>query len=309
MLSICIPIYNYDVTSLVRELSVQANKLGIQYEIICIDDYSEKSFIALNEVDCSKYGKYFQLNKNIGRSKIRNLFLNYSKFDYMLFLDCDSIIISDNFIENYFTILKKQKPEVICGGRIYQKIKPERQKRLRWKYGLIKESQPLEIRQMDPNKSFMTNNFVVSRKLLGNLKFNEQLRQYGHEDTLFGFQLKKNNISIKHIENPVLNGGLEVNSEYLKKTEAGLLNLIYVIDYTGNDPELINDITILKYYQKVKKKHLTGMIVTVFYMFGTSIKYLLSKGIANLFLFDFYKLGFFATQMRLKNRNSKYQIN
>jgi hypothetical protein len=191
-------------------------------------------------------------------------------------------------------------PQVICGGRIYDKTKPKRNKRLHWKYGMFKESQPCSKRQMNPNKSFMTNNFIIKREILEKLKFDERLSQYGHEDTLFGFQLKINDVAVKHIDNPVLNGCLEDNSEYIKKTEAGLLNLVYVLDFTGHDPEIIKDITILKYYNKCKSIYLTGIIIGVFNIFKPLIKFILSLGIANLFLFDFYKLGYFARQMKKK---------
>ncbi len=302
MLSICIPIYNQDINELVAALHNQAIHLEIPYEIICIDDCSEKSFIKLNEDTCSKSSKYIKLDQNIGRSKIRNLFLNYSRFDYLLFLDCDSVIISENFISKYNTFLKEEIPLVICGGRIYDKTKPPRQKRLRWKYGSLKESQPFNIRQKNPNKSFMTNNFVISRKILENLKFDERLSQYGHEDTLFGFQLKKNNISIKHIDNPVLNGELETNSEYLKKTEFAFSNLKYVLEISNFNKDLIKDITILKYYEKCRRIGLRWIIIALFIVFKPFLKFILSAGIANLFLFNFYKLGYFGVQMKLNKK-------
>ena len=54
------------------------------------------------------------------------------------------------------------------------------------------------------------------------ISFNERLSGYGHEDTLFGYELNKNNIQIHHIDNPVLNGHLDTNEAFLLKTEEGL---------------------------------------------------------------------------------------
>ena len=48
MLSILIPVYNYDVYALVSELKHQADELGIKYEILAQDDNSQK-FTADNE--------------------------------------------------------------------------------------------------------------------------------------------------------------------------------------------------------------------------------------------------------------------
>ena len=38
MLSVCIGIYNYDVNQLVKDLCKQADKLGIEYEILLLDE-------------------------------------------------------------------------------------------------------------------------------------------------------------------------------------------------------------------------------------------------------------------------------
>ena len=40
---------------------------------------------------------YRELPQNLGRSKIRNVLGKAAKFDYLLFLDCDSKVVSDNY--------------------------------------------------------------------------------------------------------------------------------------------------------------------------------------------------------------------
>ena len=91
-LSVCIPVYNQDVTGLVYSLleQIKSSALGQLVNIIIIDDHSEESFYSLNRV-LSKEVTYKYLDKNIGRSKIRNKFLKYSESDYLLFIDCDYI--------------------------------------------------------------------------------------------------------------------------------------------------------------------------------------------------------------------------
>ena len=95
MLSVCIPVYNFNVTSLVEELSKQVRNLEVQVEIIIIDDCSLEAFRQVNEKACSRE-TYIKLSENIGRSKIRNLFLEHAANEYLLFLDCDSVVISEN---------------------------------------------------------------------------------------------------------------------------------------------------------------------------------------------------------------------
>jgi glycosyltransferase involved in cell wall biosynthesis len=308
MLSICIPIYNIDVTGLVNALHKQTERINITFEIICIDDCSADLFREKNREVCTNYGTYIQLAQNIGRAKIRNLFLNYVKYNYLLYLDCDSVIVSNDFIKQYIDVIKEGRGSVICGGRIYDEKKPERQKTLQWYYGHYKESMPVAIRQLNPNRSFMTSNFVIHRNIFDQIKFEERLLQYGHEDTLFGFQLKKKHIPIIHVDNPILNGELENNAEFITKTELGLGNLINVLDYVNHDPEFIEDVSILNFYQKCSKKHITWIIVIIFSTFKPLLKFFLSIGFVHLLIFDFYKLGYFSKNYKKMQLGKRQMI-
>ena len=160
MISICIPVYNFDVTFLVSELSEQIKALNEDIELILIDDSSNVEYKEINR-QISKDHTYIELPENIGRSRIRNLFLKYSVFRYLLFLDCDCSVQSEGFLGKYLDIIK-QNPSVVCGGSIYDTKSPGRDKMLRWKYGALRESKPCHIRNKFPNRSFMANNFPVS---------------------------------------------------------------------------------------------------------------------------------------------------
>ena len=74
MISVCIPVFQVEVERLVNELNNQIQNLEV--EIILIDDASD-TWIREKNTDL-KVDKYIQLHQNIGRSKIRNLFLKYS---------------------------------------------------------------------------------------------------------------------------------------------------------------------------------------------------------------------------------------
>ena len=83
MLSVCIPVYNFDVTELITDIRNQINTDDLDAEIIFIDDASQEEMRQRNEIVKSLTDHYILLEKNIGRSKIRNLFLKYSKSDYL----------------------------------------------------------------------------------------------------------------------------------------------------------------------------------------------------------------------------------
>ncbi len=290
MISICIPVYNFNIAGLVADLCREAKEINVSYEIVVIDDGSSQAYTRMNEQACKEV-KYIALDKNIGRARIRNLFLKHTKFDNLLFLDCDSKIISKDFISKYIASIKQYEYNIIYGGRVYNKTAPERKKMLNWKYGVRRESQTLNLRLASPNKSFTTNNFLVHRKVLEEVPFDERITGHGHEDTLFGFELGKRGIKISHIDNPVLNGNMEDNIVFLKKTEQSVINLIHILNYVHNDSEFVQDVNILRVYKKIDSRHLTGIIKFSFILCKPFLKFILSKGIVSLKLFDFYKLG------------------
>ena len=96
-LTVCIPIYNQDVTGLVYALLKQTKLTKGCVNIVVLDDHSETAFHQINSV-LSKDVSYIRLDSNIGRSKIRNKFLEYTDSDYLLFIDCDSTIVDDRYI-------------------------------------------------------------------------------------------------------------------------------------------------------------------------------------------------------------------
>jgi len=291
MISICIPVYNFDINPLIKSLSTQIQHNNLLAEIIIIDDCSNENYQSINN-DIATKENYIKLGENVGRSKIRNLFLKYARFDYLLFLDCDSLIINENFISNYIDILAQENHKVVCGGRVYPKCNQGRNKMLRWKYGIKKESQPAIIREQMPNKSFMTNNFLIHRSVFKIIKFDERIASYGHEDTLFGYLLKKAGIPIKHIENAILNGDLETNRDYLLKTQEGIKNLVKIVQFVNYDSDFIKDVSLLNFYRKVESTKLLKFVNIAYKLSRSLIIWLLLKGIVSIKLFDFYKLGY-----------------
>lgn len=290
MLSICIPIYNFDVQNLVYELLSQMDR---EFELILIDDASEIHFQEKNSNLKAEKIRYIQLKENVGRSKIRNLFLQYATKDYLLFLDCDAIIHQKDFLKKYTDYLTED-PLVICGGRLYPEELKEADRKLRWKYGLQFESKSVEERRKSPNSSFMTNNFVIQKSLFESFPFDERITQYGHEDTLYGIELEKQNISIQHIENPVINGDIETNADFLQKTRDGIKSLHQILAFYDDIQKLEEHITLLRVAKKLKRLGLKPFVKFCFGLTKKSLeKHLISSKNPSLKRFSFYKLGFF----------------
>lgn len=224
MLSILIPIYNYDVKPLVTALSVQVMASKLEAEILCFDDKSDMEFLQENEaIGSMPLVQYKALKNNKGRAAIRNLLAKEAQYDQLLFLDCDSGIISKDFLAEYLEHIEEQ---VVAGGRVYSDQAPSPQcKLLHWKYGTQKESRTLADRRKNPYIYFHSNNFMISRKLFLELGFDEGISGYGYEDLVLAKQLKEKNILIHHIENPIEHLCIEDHEAFLEKTKHAVKNL------------------------------------------------------------------------------------
>ncbi|WP_143882942.1 glycosyltransferase family 2 protein [Chryseobacterium binzhouense] len=291
-ISVCIPVYNFDVRELITDLKNQIEKDVLNAEIILIDDASDSKFKQINQEISKICDQVIFLEKNIGRSKIRNLFLQYAKGDYLLFLDCDGKLISENFMNNYFVFLDlKPNLSIVYGGRtaISNPISPEYI--LRWKFASERENLSLIEREKKPYLSFQTNNFLISRKIFKQVQFNTSLNKYGYEDLIFAMDLKSLQISVDHIENPVLNDDIESNKIYLKKVEESIENLAILLkDKTLNSK--LSEIKIVKAYQIISTISILKFAISkILNTFENSFKRNLLSSHPNLRILDFYKLG------------------
>lgn len=295
MLSINIPVYNIEVGSLVLQLINQAKKLAILFEIRIYDDGSHESIKIKNRSLSDQPNLvYLELKKNLGRSGIRNKMGFESKFNYLLFIDADSKIIKDDYLE---TFLKNKQPNrVLCGGTAYQKNKPAQpEKLLRWFYGTKREAISSEIRNSKKGFIITSNNFLIEKSVFEKIHFREEIKNYGHEDTLLGFDLFKNKIEILHIDNPLEHTGLEDSELFIKKTKVALETLFQIThNLLPNEKDFAKQVHFLHQYSKITK-YIPAIFFRLFYKTGhSSIEKNLNGKNPRLFWFDMYKLGFYS---------------
>lgn len=292
MISVCIPIYNCYVYPLVRRLVNQTQNMDQdEVEIVCIDDHSSGYYANQNK-GIAELATYLVLKQNIGRARIRNLFLKYTKGDYLLFLDCDSLV-PEQYLKHYMKYLSKN-PSVIVGGRVYDERGNDPEHMLRYLYGTKVESKSAEERRKYSYRSFMTNNFMVRRDVLEKIRFDERISKYGHEDTLFGYQLEQHNIPIIHIDNAVINGQVEDNAEFLHKTVEGVESLASIYDFMWEDQRFCQSVRLLRTYGRVRSMGMVGPVYWAFRLLKSPMEshFVTGRGIS-LKQFNFYKLGMF----------------
>jgi glycosyltransferase involved in cell wall biosynthesis len=290
MVSILVPVYNTDVRSFIKELLEQLQKNAVDGEILCIDDCSPLEKIKTLNRQISNFAgvTYLELDENIGRSKIRNLLAKSASYNWLLFVDGDSTISHELYLKNY--LLQINNTNQVCyGGTNYGSQPTDKDLYLHWFYGTTREIVPMAKRKANPYGTFKTNNFFAHKSVFDKMQFNEEVKGYGHEDTLFAKDLERNGFTILHMENPLQHDGLEINSVFLAKQHNAVKNLaeLYKKGLVGNEIRLIN------FYNKIKK---TGMsfLVKRFYLRDQDLlkENLLSDKpkLANL---DRLKLGWF----------------
>ena len=286
-LSVCIPVYNFDVRELVNSLSKEITNAELNAEIILIDDASTKDFVKVNKSLKEVANLFIFLKKNIGRSAIRNLFLKYASGDFLLFLDCDAKIISEKFLKNYLQFIKENKEsKVVFGGFEVEKGELT----LRKKYSLEREIIPLEKRKLAPYSSFRGINFLVKKEILQQFPFDENLKTYGYEDLIFSKKLEQKKVFIHQIENPVLHSDEETIDIFLSKTKIAIQNLRKI---HKNNPDFVEDMKLIKVYQKIKDKRLLSVYKNFFKISKSFLINKLYQENPNLRYFDLYKLGLF----------------
>ena len=291
MLSILIPTYNYEVYELVKVLNKQAQDAKIEFEIIVLDDGSQKFQTENNKINEFQFCTYEILKVNIGRSAIRNLLAKKAAFDNLLFLDSDTIPINTNFISNYLLQITKQE-KIVSGGILYPELKPKKNQLLRWKYGNSREALSVKVRNERPYLRLLTLNFMIQKSVFEKVSFNEKIPNLRHEDTLFSYNLKQQNILVEHIENPVYHNGLDDFEVAIKKENESLVALKYLVE---NQLIPYDYISLSKLFYTLKKIKLV-FLLKVFYK---TTKPILLKNLASknpsLFIFDLYRLGYFSS--------------
>jgi glycosyltransferase involved in cell wall biosynthesis len=304
MLSVCIPVYNFHVQEIVSTLLKQIASVTEPVEILLLDDGSKDSFKELNRpLSALDHVIYEEMPQNIGRSAIRNELTARAKYEFLLFLDCDSTIENDEFLMNY---LKFCEGDItIYGGREYGPQPEDRSFFLQWFYSVAKNGAPYDVRRQRQYHSFCTNNFVIAKRIVEELPFNDSLLTgWGHEDTLFAYSLKEEGYSIQHINNPIMHSGYVSNESFIAQMNQGLVNL-YHIYQSGKFNSLVIDFKTTRYLRHLERLRMVGIIAWKYSIFEKFIMRNIRGNKPSLLLFDIYKLGYLCRIFISERRKQK----
>lgn len=289
MISILIPIYNYNIENLILRLEAQLSKIDIKYEIICCDDCSTERYNY--EFDNKEQVSFLRNSSNLGRTETRQKLAKKAQFEWLLFLDADVLPSNDLFIKNYLDVLRNENFELCFGGFSYELNPPTIDYILRWKYGHAKESIRANQRELEPYKTIISANILVKKGVFLKINANFLGNYYGY-DNLFSIQLKKHKVAVLHIDNPVLHLGLETGALYLRKKELAAETI-----FRAYNTNKINesDNKLLKTYLLLKRLSLTLIVSFIFKKVKNKLRHNLLGANPNIFLLNSYRLGYFCS--------------
>lgn len=300
MLSVNIPVYNIEVVELVNILHQQASALAIDFEIRVYDDGSDEIFKSLNRIIKNKPNVvYREMKTNLGRAAIRNRMGAESEYEWLLFIDADSKVISPDYLKDYLDNLSGNR--VLCGGTAYAENKPaDPEKLLRWTYGHNREAVSAKKRNHSKGFIITSNNFLISSSTFRQVHFRGELREYGHEDTLLGYDLYCAGVEIFHIDNPLEHTGLESAQSFLKKSCQALENLKKIgEELLEGDRTFYRQVNFLRKFKRITFLVPYTFTGRLFRKYRAKMEDNLKGKRPSLLCFDLYKLGYYAS---IKNR-------
>ncbi len=291
MLSILIPTKDYNCRILVEALSRQGELLSVPYEILLGEDGSSCEGVELNRPMSQLPGcRIIEYKENQGRARIRNRLAEEAQYENIIFIDSDAIVEKRDFLETYLQALESH--QIVCGGLYHPVIIPSPDCTLRYKYEKkIDKRRSATVRAKHPYNDFATFNFAIKRELFLSIRFDENIKEYGYEDTLFGHQVRSRGHFIKHIDNPLLHTGLESNKQYLKKVEKSLETLFSIREEIDTTP-------LLAAYHRLRSLGLVPFSAWVWRQSRQLLYNNLMSERPSLVLFNLYKLGYYCNYVQ-----------
>jgi len=287
-LSILIPTFNYVPQTLLNALLGQVANQTIPIEIIIGNDGSSPEISVQLHNLAAQFAGMVQISSahNQGRAGVRNRLAQEAAYSHLLFIDADSEPKHPDFLAKYISFLPKNS--VLVGGTAYKAERPAPSQLLRWVYGCTSEQVSAAKRNLEPFKSLTINNLCLPKAIFQQLKLHDTIMAYGHEDTLFGFQLQQNKIIVLHLDNQVYHLGLETSEAFLTKSAEAAHTLAQLVRQ-GFLPASFTKLSATS--QVLQRLKFVGIFLAMYKWVSTAILASLLGPKPNLSYFKMYKLA------------------
>lgn len=293
MLSILIPNYDENVKKLVLDLHEQASDLDTSFEILICDQADSRVHFEDNDsLNKMAFVRYFKWNERMGRAANRNHLADEAKGDWLFFIDSDAELIERDSLQRFWNA--KHWEAASCGTMYYHPTPPaDKNLMLRWRFGREREMKSPIERSRNPYNSFISFAFLIGKDSFNKVRFNEKVTEYGHEDTLFGKQLKSAFIRPMHIDVNILHQGLIPAEAFLEKVRQSNRSLKILAENGLAD----DTYGVYKWYVRLKKLGGVKAMKLYFKKNKAKLEQQLTSANPSLRKLDIYKLGCFCELM------------
>lgn len=291
-LSVLIPVYNETCVGQVKRLLELCQRIAdsgrpFSFEIIVSDDCSTDRLATKpnDAIAHLPYCRYIVQSNNGGSASNRNRLARESRYEWLLYIDCDVDLASDQFILNY---LDAGDADVIVGGLMVGGDANQLSSNLRYLYeSNCQEAHSAQRRRQRPFQSFRSCNFMVRREVMLGCPFDERFQKSGYEDVLLGKQLRAGQYTISHIDNPVTMTRFEQNPDYINKVEYSLQTLYrFRTDLRGYS-------RLLTTAEGIHLRVVRWTLAMLFRMLAPMVRRQLCGKHPRLCLFQPYRLGYY----------------
>ncbi|MBA4318237.1 MAG: hypothetical protein C0412_07535 [Flavobacterium sp.] len=291
MLSILIPVYNYNAYPLVSELHKQCLECGINFEILVFNDGGtqfENENLKIREF---VYCTYISSSKNIGRTQARNTLSNSAKFQSLLFLDADVIPSTSFFIKNYLHYITESNYDVLIGGCSYKIESMNENNHLRFYYGTKREQQSAVSRNQKKYVYILSGNMLIKKNVFESVNYKDATKYYGM-DIFLSYNLMINRNTVYHIDNNIYHLGLENDAVFFEKCLSSVKSRKETL---LNMPRIEEINSLIKYYKILNRFKIIGLAKLFFLTLEPLLKKLILKKNPYLVCLDLYRLGYMST--------------
>lgn len=235
-LSVLVPFYKDDATSLLRDLDTQI--IGRPIEVLFYDDGTKDTELTTSmtrAVNAAKGSVTLISNTdNQGRSAARNALFEAAKADWVLFLDADMRPSRDAFLETYISLINSCGAEIIFGGFEVEAQQEDADRDVHRALSEISDCLTLDERQAGGPQYVASSNLCVRRDVLETEPFDSGFTGWGWEDSEWAARVSKR-FTLVHVDNPAVHLGLETTETLLKRFSTSGQNYLR---FTQAHPEL-----------------------------------------------------------------------
>ena len=282
MLSILIPVHNYNCTTLVSTLQEQCEACGVVYEILLGNDASTLYVDKIHALLSLKNTHVITVTENMGRSKMRNFLADNATYPTLLFIDCDADALHNpQYIRQYLPYIGT--PCCVVGGTHTHPTLDTPETHLNYTYDLLRETQNA------CKGHFTTFQFLIDKALFNKVRFDETITSYGFEDGFFGYQIGQYT-PILYINNPLVHTGMRSNQAYLAKIDELCTTLVQLY-HSDKQATLLKVSKLARYLHTLHRLKLHKGFARLFQAIEKRTVQNLCSPTPNLRNLDLYKLG------------------